>query len=264
LIKIFFFDYFCGNFWLTIMLRILYKIYFWVIAAPVFIVLTLLTATTVIIGCLLGGDRFFSYYPAMLWSRCACLLALCSVKVKGRENIQGKTSYVFVSNHQGAFDIFLIFGHLGAPIKWMMKKGLANIPFVGLACRMAGFIFVDASSARNAQKSISEAESKLKTGQSLIIFPEGGRTSDGRIRPFKRGAYQIAVDLQLPLVPVTLNGPYKVMPIGSWDIRPHRLEMTIHPPVVPHKKEDNNKANLQALMMETQQIISDALWEEFK
>ena len=246
------------------MIRILYKIYFWLIAAPVFIVATILTATTVTVGCLLGAERFFSYYPGMIWSRIACIVTLCSVKVKGRENINKNTSYVFVSNHQGAFDIFLIYGYLGAPIKWMMKKGIAKIPLVGLACRMAGFILVDYSSARNAQKSILEAEGKLQSGQSLIIFPEGGRSSDGHVRPFKRGAYQIAVDMQLPLVPITLNGPYKVMPVGSWNIRPHRLDMTIHPPVIPHKKEDNNKGNLQALVSATQQTISNALWEEFK
>ena len=246
------------------MVWVLYKIYFWVIAIPVFIVATFITALTVIIGCLLGGDRIFDYYPGMIWSRIVCILALCPVKVTGLENIQKKKSYVFVSNHQSAMDIFLIFGHLGAPIKWMMKKGITKIPFVGLACKMAGFIFVDNSSARNAQKSVKEAESKLKKGYSLIIFPEGGRTPDGRIGRFKRGAYQIAVDLQLPLVPITLNGPFNVMPAGTLNLRPHRMEMTIHPPVHPHKNEVNSKENLQALVDATQQTIYRALWDEFK
>ena len=231
---------------------------------PVFVALTILTATTVIIGCLLGGKRIFSYYTPMIWSRITCLLALCPVKVKGRENIQSGKSYVFVSNHQSAFDIFIIFGHLGAPIIWMMKKGLAKIPFVGFACRMAGFVFVDTSSARNAQKSVEQAKSKLQAGQSLIIFPEGGRTSDGHIRPFKRGAYQIAVDLQLPLVPITLNGSFKVLPTGSRNIRPHRVEMVIHTPLIPHKIEDNSKDNLHVLVNATQQTIYSALWDEFK
>lgn len=246
------------------MLKILFIFYFWVVALPVYGVITFLTALSTSIGCMLGGKRIFSYIPGMIWARIACILTLCPVKVNGRENIQKGTSYVFVSNHQGAYDIFLIYGYLGAPIKWMMKKGLAKIPFVGFACRMAGFIFVDYSSARNAQKSIQEAEKNLLAGQSLIIFPEGGRTSDGHIQNFKRGAYQIAVDLQLPLVPITLNGPYKVMPSGSWNVRPHRIEMTIHPPVFPHRKEDNNKENLLKLVNETQQTIYGVLWEEFK
>ena len=246
------------------MIRFIYKVYFWLIAMPLFVVATVLTAVTVIIGCLLGGERIFSYYPGMIWSRIACILTLCPVKVKGRDNIQSGTSYVFVSNHQSAYDIFLIYGYLGVPIKWMMKKGLAKIPFVGFACKMAGFILVDSSSARNAQKSIQEAEKRLKKGQSLIIFPEGGRTLDGHIQNFKRGAYQIAVDLQLPLVPITLNGPFKVMPRGSWDIRPHAIEMTIHPPVTPYKCEDNNKENLLNLVNTTQQTILNSLWDEFK
>ena len=247
------------------MLRILYKVYFWLVAIPVFAVITILTATIVILGCLLGGERYFSYYPGMIWSRIACLLTLCTVNIKGRENIQKGKSCVFVSNHQGAYDIFLMYGHIGTPIKWMMKKGLAKIPFVGFACRMAGFIFVDNSTARTAQKSVMEAMNKLKHGRSLVIFPEGARSPDGCLKRFKRGAYQIAIEQQLPIIPVTLNGPYKVMPIGSWDIRPHRLQMIIHPPVIPPQKTKNdNKEALQSLVDTTRNTIYSALWDEFK
>ena len=246
------------------MLRILYKLYFWLIAMPIFIVATILTATIVTIGCLLGGERFFSYYPGMVWSRLACILTLCPIKVKGRENIQKGKSYVFVANHQSAYDIFLIYGHLGTPIKWMMKKGLGKIPFVGFACRMAGFIFVDSSTAKRAQRSIQEAECKLKHGRSLIIFPEGARTPDGRLGRFKKGAYQIAVEQQLPIIPITVNGPYNVMPIGSWNILPHRMEMIIHPPVTPLEKKADEKEYLLELADVTKQTIFSDLWDEFK
>ena len=246
------------------MLRVLYKIYFWLIAIPIFLAVTFLTAMTVIIGCLLGFGQIFAYYPGMIWSRIVCMLAICPVKVEGRENILKGKSCVFVSNHQGAFDIFLIFGHLGAPIQWMMKKGLAKIPFVGWACRAAGFIFVDASSARKAQQSVADAERNLMDGYSLIIFPEGGRSIDGHIQRFKKGAFQIAVDLQLPLIPITLNGPYNVMPSGTLNINPHRIEMTIHPPIFPPAKEDYNKEHLQELVNITHQTIHHALWNEYK
>ncbi|MDR2680091.1 MAG: 1-acyl-sn-glycerol-3-phosphate acyltransferase [Tannerella sp.] len=246
------------------MLHLLFKVYFRLIAMPIFAVITMLTAAIVAAGCLLGGERFFSYYPGMLWARIACILTLCPVKIKGRENIKKGQSYVFVSNHQGAYDIFLIYGYLGAPIKWMMKKELAKIPLVGFACRMAGFTFVDTSSARSAQKSVREAERNLKRGHSLIVFPEGSRTPDGHMHRFKRGAYQIAVDQQLPIIPITLNGPYKVLPIGSWDAHPRRMEMIIHPPVMPHKKENDDKEQLQKLVDSTQKTISSTLWEEFK
>ena len=99
------------------MLRILYAVYFGLIAIPVFVVHTILTALIVTVGCLLGGEKFFSFYPGMLWSKVTCRLAMCPVKVYGREHLHKGQSYVFVANHQGAFDIFLIYGFLGVPMK---------------------------------------------------------------------------------------------------------------------------------------------------
>ena len=151
--------------------RILYRIYFWVVCVPLFLVLTLLTALFTIVGCVWGSKRIFAYYPGMIWSRLTCYLALCPVTVKGLEHIEKGRSYVFVANHQGAFDIFLIYGFLGVPIKWVMKAGIGKIPFVGAACRAAGFIFVDNSSAKTAVRSVREAERCLHEGASIMIFP---------------------------------------------------------------------------------------------
>jgi len=257
------------------MLITLYKTYFWLFVIPVFAIVTILAALAAAIGCMLGGEKIFSYYPGMIWARAACILTLCRVTVKGRENIRRGQSYVFVANHQSAYDIFVIYGYLGSHIKWMMRKGLEKIPFVGFACRKCGFIFVDNSSARTAQKSIMEAESKLKNGRSLIIFPEGSRTKDGKMGKFKRGAYQIAVEMKLPLVPITLNGPFKVMRSNSFNIKPHRMEMIIHPEVEipPYPAIDPSdsrqamlavKERLQTLVDMTRDVIYSDLWDEFK
>ncbi len=245
------------------MRRLLYLVYLWLFFVPVFLVLTLLTALTVIIGCLLGGERFFSYYPGMIWSRLTCYLALCPVTVKGREHIRRGRSYVFVANHQGAFDIFLIYGFLGVPIKWVMKAGIGKIPFVGAACRAAGFIFVDHSSAKAAARSVKEAERCLRGGASVAVFPEGSRTYDGKMIRFKKGAFQMALDQHLPVVPITLNGPFKVLPIGSLNVRRSRMEMVIHPPLSTDGIDTSHKG-MQAFADQTQQIIGSALWEEFK
>jgi len=246
------------------MLRFLYLIYFCLIALPLFIVATIITALVVMIGCILGGEKIFAFYPGMIWSRFTCLLALCPIKVCGKEHLEKKQSYIFVANHQGAFDIFLIYGFLGVPIKWMMKAGLAKIPFVGMACRAAGFIFVDNASARTAHRSIAEAERRLKNGASLVVFPEGSRTYDGKMGRFRKGAFQIAKDLHLPIVPITLNGPYNVLPIGSIFIKPHRMEMIIHPPIVIDQILRTEDANLQPLADQTKTVIASALWDEFK
>jgi 1-acyl-sn-glycerol-3-phosphate acyltransferase len=213
---------------------------------------------------MLGGEKFFAFYPGMYWSRLTCLLALCPVKVRGREHLHPKQSYVFVANHQGAFDIFLIYGFLGYPIKWMMKIGLARIPFVGAACRAAGFIFVNHSSPRAALRSIAEAKRKLQNGVSLVVFPEGSRTNNGKISRFHKGAFQVAVDQRLPVVPITLNGPYKVLPIGSINVRPYRIEMVIHPPILMDGQALAEKGSLQSLADRTREIIASALWDEFK
>lgn len=245
------------------MKRLFYVAYTWLVFVPIFLVLTLLTALTTIIGCLLGGERVFSYYPGMIWSRLTCYLALCPVHVRGREHIERGKSYVFVANHQGAFDIFMIYGFLGVPIKWVMKAGLEKIPFVGAACRAAGFIFVDNSSSKAAARSVREAERALKSGVSIAIFPEGSRTKTGRLGRFKKGAYQMAADQHLPIIPITLNGPFDVLPIGSLNLHRRPMEMVIHE-AIPAESMDPSHEGLQQMANRTREIIESSLWDKYK
>ena len=245
------------------MKRLFYVAYTWLVFVPIFLVLTLLTALTTIIGCLLGGERVFSYYPGMIWSRLTCYLALCPVHVRGREHIERGKSYVFVANHQGAFDIFMIYGFLGVPIKWVMKAGLEKIPFVGAACRAAGFIFVDNSSSKAAARSVREAERALKSGASIAIFPEGSRTKTGRMGRFKKGAYQMAADQHLPIIPITLNGPFDVLPIGSLNLHRRPMEMVIHE-AIPAESMDPSHEGLQQMANRTREIIESSLWDKYK
>jgi len=245
------------------MVRILYVIYTWLIFAPIFVVVTILTAFITFIGCLLGGEKIFAYYPGMIWSRLTCYLALCPVKVRGREHINRKQSYVFASNHQGAFDIFLIYGFLGVPIKWVMKASLGKIPFVGAACRAAGFIFVDNSTRKAAIRSVGEAEKAIRNGTSIAIFPEGSRTYDGKMVKFKKGAFQMAFDQHLPIIPITLNGPFDVLPIHSLNLKRNKMEMVIHPPVSTDGIEVSHHG-LKELTEQTQNIVASALWDKFR
>lgn len=222
------------------MLKILYAIYQICFALPLILVLTLLTALTTIIGSLLGGAHVWGYWPGKVWSQLICVLLLLPVHVEGRERVHKRTSYVFVPNHQGAFDIFLIYGYLGRNFKWMMKKSLRKIPFVGKACESAGHIFVDRANPKGIRQTMKQAESSLVDGVSLVVFPEGRRTMDGRLGDFKRGAFLLADDLGLPVVPVSISGSFKILPrTGKW-IHWHPLTLTIHEPIPPFGKGAEN------------------------
>ena len=190
-------------------MKIIYIIYQICIGLPIFLAATIITALTTMLGCWLGNGHFWGYYPGKLWSQLTCYLFLLPVKVKGHELLDQKTSYVFVANHQGAFDIFLIYGFLGRNFKWMMKKSLREIPFVGKACESAGFIFVDKTSPRKIYKTIKEAENVLQGGTSLVVFPEGARTYTGQMNAFKKAHSSLQTNCRCQLFRLPSTVPSK-------------------------------------------------------
>lgn len=212
-----------------------YFYYFYqLIISPLLLLLTILTALSTTIGCTLFSASFWSYYPGKCWSWAMIRLLLLPVKVEGKEHLTAGQSYVIIPNHQGAFDIFLIYGFLGRHFKWMLKSELRQMPLVGKACESAGFIFVDQKGGPKKLKATHDRARKiLQGGTSVVVFPEGSRTWDGQMGRFKRGAFQLADELQLPLLPVTINGSYKVLPRarGFGFVTWHPLSMTIHSPV---------------------------------
>lgn len=242
-------------------MKLLYYIYQICIALPILLVLTILTALVTIVGSLLGGAHFWGYYPGKIWSILVCFFLLIPVKVKGREKVKKGTSYVFVANHQGAFDIFLIYGFLGRNFKWMMKKGLRTIPFVGKACESAGHIFVDRSGPKKVLATIKKAKDSLKNGVSLVVFPEGARTFTGHMNSFKKGAFQLADDLQLAVVPLTIEGSFEVLPrTGKW-IHRHPMILTIHDPIPP---KGQGIANIKATLEEAYDVVEKSLPDRYR
>ena len=208
----------------------LYRIYQWCIVAPIMLVYSILTALITIIGCLFNQE-YWGYYPAKWWARTWCWLHLVRVRVAGRELIDHETSYVFVANHQGAYDIFSIYGFLGHNFKWMMRKGITNIPIIGTACRMAGHILVDTHTAQGLRDTMAAAKKKLHRGMSIVVFPEGRRTDTGLMGPFKNGAFKLALEFGLPVVPITIDGSYKVMPRSTFNVTPGTITLTFHEPI---------------------------------
>lgn len=217
------------------------KLYLVCIAAPIFVVITFITAIVTIIITPIFGNRFWGYWPAHLWSRFVCFLAGVKVNVKGRENISPSTSYIFVCNHQGAFDIWAIFGFLNHNFRWLMKKSLEKIIFVGFACKLSGHVFVDSNSIQSIKSTIDHARKNLKDGMSLVIFPEGTRTKTGQLGEFKRGAFLLASEFNLDVVPLSLKGAYDIMPRDSYWPRRGTITLTIHKPIEPGEKGFNTR-----------------------
>ena len=210
---------------------ILYRIYQIVVMIPLLLVLTTLTALLTIVACALGGARWWGYHLPKWWARLFCALSLVRVRVRGRDNISTGRSYVFVANHQGAYDIFAIYGYLGHNFRWMMKKSLERIPLVGYSCRVSGHIYVDNRTPHAIRQTMQTAERRLTGGMSVVVFPEGARTPDGRLKRFKRGAYILAEEFGLPVVPVTIDGAYSVMPRQARLPRWGTITLTIHKPI---------------------------------
>lgn len=233
----------------------IYRVYQWLIAVPILVIVTAITAVACLISALLGAKDWGGYWPPMLWSRCVCALLFVRVRVTGRENISHNQSYVFVANHQSAFDIWSIYGFLGHPFKWMMKKSLEKIFLVGPACRSVGHVFVDDSSIAGIKDTIEHAQQTLKGNMSLVIFPEGHRSFDGKLIPFKRGAFMLAGEFGLPVVPLTIKGAFEVLPRTSYNITPGTIHLTIHKPIYPGEKGFNTKA----LMAQCREEIESAL-----
>ena len=194
-------------------MKYIYRIYQVFVAIPITIIATILTAFTVGIGCTLGDGHFWGYYPGRWWARVITKAFLLPVKVEGRENMEPNQSYVFVANHQGAFDIFLIYGFLGRNFKWMMKYQINKIPFVGYACKKSHQIMVDKRGVSKIKKTYQDARDILENANcSVVVFPEGARSFTGHMGEFRKGAFMLADELQLPVVPLTINGSFRVMP----------------------------------------------------
>lgn len=244
-------------------IKFLYRLYQLCVALPLTIVATIITALVTTIGCVVGNGHFWGYYPGKCWAWVVVRLFLIPVTVEGRENIEPGHSYVFVSNHQGAFDIFLIYGFLGRNFKWMMKRGIMKIPFVGFACKAAHHIFVDRRSPSKIKETYDEARNTLQSGMSMVVFPEGSRSFSGHMGVFKKGAFALADELQLPVVPLTINGSFDIMPrTRDWHwVNWHPLRLTIHQPIYP---VDKGPRNIQAIMHQSYDSVMSSLATEYQ
>lgn len=153
------------------------------------------------------------------------------VKLKGMENIEVDKPYVFLSNHQSMYDIWAILGAFPPVIKWFAKKELFKIPLIGRAMAKTGYLSVDRESPREAMKALKEAAATIRNGSSVVIFPEGTRTRNGHLQPFKKGGFVLAIEAGVPIVPLVIRNSFDILPGRSLIVHPKVIELEVLPPI---------------------------------
>jgi len=174
-----------------------------------------------------------AFHCGVIWARGLCWASLVGVRVEGREHARPGQSFVILANHQGNFDILALYGYLGRQFRWVMKQELRKVPFLGPACAAIGHVFVDRRDPQRAIASLEAAKPRLAGGVSVLFFPEGTRSPDRRLLPFKKGGFVMARQLGFPILPVSITGSHEVLPKGCLFPRPGRIVVRFHPPVDP-------------------------------
>jgi len=185
-----------------------------------------------------------------LWGKVITAASGVKVRVEGLERLDHGKPYIFVANHQSQFDIFVLDGYFDMDFRWLAKKELFRIPFFGWAMLLAGSIPVDRSHGRQALKSLDQAAKRIAAGASVIIFPEGTRSPDGKLQPFKAGGMQLAIRSGVELVPVAIMGTREILPKGKLLSRPGRVLIRVGEPVASRDFTSKQKQELAELMHE--------------
>jgi 1-acyl-sn-glycerol-3-phosphate acyltransferase len=233
-----------------------YQLWKYLVVGPVVAATTLMGSLLIILLVPFVRKSTLSRLIAGNWARIGAWVTPMPVSVLGRENIAPGQSYVVVSNHQSLFDILVLYGWLGLDIRWVMKKELRSVPGLGIACQALGHIYIDRSDHEAAVRSINEAQERITGGTSVIFFPEGTRSDDGRLKRFKKGAFRFAIDTGIPVLPVTVDGTCDVLPARRYDLRPGRSRLVIHPPI---STDGLTRSDLTSLSDRVRSTIETAL-----
>jgi 1-acyl-sn-glycerol-3-phosphate acyltransferase len=151
--------------------------------------------------------------------------------VEGGEEIDWSKPHIFICNHQSILDIPVAFVALPCDLRFIAKRALAYVPFLGPYMWATGMIFVDRGAGEKARESVRQAGQRVKDGASVLAFAEGTRSKDGRIHEFKKGAFVVALESQVPIVPVAIDGADAVLPPGGLRVRPGVIRVKIGQPI---------------------------------
>ena len=171
------------------------------------------------------------HWHARIWSKIVLWLFGIKVTVHGLEHLKSGKHFIYVSNHASMFDIPTVMGSIPDEIRIVMKKELTRIPIFGWALKIGHYITIDRDNPKDAMKSLDLAAEKIRNGASVLLFAEGTRTRDGKLQPFKRGAFSLAAKSGVPIIPVAINGTYRILRKGSWKIQPADISLILDKPI---------------------------------
>ena len=200
--------------------------------------------------------RAYITYQAGLWARSIVWAAGGKVTVAGKENIPEHKSICYVSNHQGGFDIPLIMGYISQTVGFIAKKELRYIPILGTWIKEAGCVFINRSSLRDSIGVIQRGVENIQQGYPMVIFPEGTRSKGDKIGPFKSGSLKLAIRSKASIVPITIDGSYKLREEHGGFITPASIRLTVHPTIDATTLEDDDTKKLADRLWK---IINSAL-----
>lgn len=198
---------------------------------------------------------------ANLWAKILLLMSNTKVEVIGKENILRGKPQIFMANHQSDFDILIALAHIPGQFRWLAKKELFHIPVFGAAMKAAGYIEIDRHNHEKALQNLDEAALRIREGKSVMSFPEGTRSSEGEIKPFKQGIFHLAIKSGVPIVPVTIIGSGKIMPKRSLKVIPGKVKLVIGEPIAVQGYTIENR---HTLIDKTRKVIMENYdcWKE--
>jgi len=202
-----------------------------VLSLASFVLATLLGSVLALPAGLIDSTGDLVLVLARLWARVLLGAPGVKVEVVQRAPLDPKRPYVFMANHASMIDIWAVLVGIPVPLRFIAKKQLGGIPLFGWAMRAGRFIFIDRQNAASARRSIAEAARRIKSGQSVVIFPEGTRTRDASLGAFKKGGFHLAIDSSADIVPVAIHGSRALMPRGSALIRAGQVRLELGEPI---------------------------------
>jgi len=218
----------------------------------------------VIATLVLGVFAFVSYpfdrkgrvghYYARLWGKIALLANRVKVRVEGMDQLNGSGPYIFMSNHQGYYDIFTLLSHLPYQFKWLAKKELFSVPILGWTMAAVGYVSIDRGGTRDTVRAMDEAAQKIRDGMSVVIFPEGSRSPDGSIQPFKKGGFTLAIKSKVPIVPIAISGSRDIMPKDRLTVTAGEIRVLVGPPI---ETQDYSLKDRESLMKKVRETVSE-------